>query len=165
MQYNRNARYTLLGGLLLGSVTLLSALTACSREPSAQAVVAAQPPPPAALAQPPSAPPATVLVQTDVVMPDDYVYYPQYEVYYSSSRSRFGYWDGGAWLWRPAPPNVAANVVFASASVRMDFHDSPALHRESVARSYPRNWAGSAKAREPQGDRRETPRDDRNDRR
>ncbi len=149
----------------MGSVVLLAALTACSREPSAQAVVAVQPPAPAALVQPASPPPATVLVQTDVVMPDDYVYYPQYEVYYSSSRSQFGYWDGGAWLWRPAPPNVAANVVFASASVRMDFHDSPALHRESVARSYPRNWTGSAKAREPQGDRRETPRDDHNERR
>jgi hypothetical protein len=189
MQSKREFQRSRIGDSVFGSVLLLAALTACSRDQPPQTVAAVQPPQPAAVAQPatvvePAAvaqptvvvqptvmvqpappPPQVVQVQADVMMPDDYVYYPQYEVYYSASRSQFGYWDGGAWLWRPSPPNVAANVLFASASVRMDFHDSPALHRESVARSYPRNWSAPAKEREVRSEHNEAQHDDHNERR
>lgn len=85
-------------------------------------------------------PPGPVQAQAVVVLQDDYVYYPQYEVYYSSSRHQYGYRDGNAWAWRPAPPNISLNVMLASPSVHMDFHDSPERHHATVVRSYPKNW-------------------------
>jgi hypothetical protein len=71
---------------------------------------------------------------------DDYVYYPDYGVYYSNSRHQYAYLEGGAWVARPAPRGVSVNVLLASPSVRMDFHDSPANHHAAVARQYPKNW-------------------------
>src|SRR5678815_48512 len=44
------------------------------------------------------APPPTVYV-----VQDDYVYYPGYEVYYSSNRRQYTYRDGGSWVSRPTP--------------------------------------------------------------
>ena len=75
-----------------------------------------------------------------VMVQDDYVYYPQYEVYYSSSRHQYGYRDGNAWAWHPAPPQVSLNVLVASPSVRMDFHDTPDRHHGAVLQQYPKNW-------------------------
>jgi hypothetical protein len=86
-------------------------------------------------------PRAGVYVAPVVVMQDDYVYYPNYEVYYSSSRHQYAYLEGGAWVTRPAPRGVSVNVLLASPSVRMDFHDSPAHHHAAVVQQYPRNWA------------------------
>jgi len=75
------------------------------------------------------------------VVQDDYVYYPGYEVYYSSSRHQYAYREGRAWVSRPAPRGVSVNVLLASPSVRMDFHDSPAQHHAAVVKQYPKNWA------------------------
>jgi len=72
---------------------------------------------------------------------DDYIYYPGYDVYYSDRRHQYAYQDGGAWVSRPAPRGVSVDVLVASPSVRMDFHDSPAHHHAAVAQQYPRNWA------------------------
>jgi len=72
---------------------------------------------------------------------DDYVYYPDYECYYSVSRHQYAYREGGAWVLRPAPRGVSVDVLLASPSVRMDFHDSPARHHAAVVQKYPRNWA------------------------
>jgi hypothetical protein len=80
-------------------------------------------------------------VGTTVVVQDDYVYYPGYEVYYSSSRHQYAYREGRAWVSRPAPRGVSANVLMASPSVRMDFHDSPAQHHAAVVKQYPKNWS------------------------
>jgi len=80
-------------------------------------------------------------VQRVVVVEDDYVYYPGYEVYYSSNRRQYVYRDGNAWVTRPGPPHISLDVLLASPSVRMDFHDAPASHHEGIVRSYPRNWA------------------------
>ena len=82
------------------------------------------------------APPA---VETVVVVPDDYVYYPDYEIYYSNRRRQYAYRDGGAWVSRPEPRGVSVNVLIASPSVRMEFHDSPARHHAAIVRQYPRN--------------------------
>ena len=54
-----------------------------------------------------------------VVVQDDYVYYPDYEVYYSSSRHQYAYLEGGAWVSRPAPRGVSVNVLLRFA-VRED---------------------------------------------
>ncbi len=78
--------------------------------------------------------------ETVVVMQDDYVYYPGYEVYYSSRRNQYIYLQGRSWVTRPAPPRVSVDVLFASPSVRLDFHDDPAHHHAALVRQYPRNW-------------------------
>jgi len=79
------------------------------------------------------------------VMEDDYVYYPEYEVYYSNSRHQYAYREGNAWVSRSAPRGVSVGMLQASTSVRMDFHDSPAYHHAAVVKQYPKNWrpAGS----------------------
>jgi hypothetical protein len=76
-----------------------------------------------------------------VVVQDDYVYYPGYQVYYSNTRRQYTYRDGRSWVSRPAPPRVSAEVLFASPSVRLDFHDSPSIHHSKVVRQYPKHWA------------------------
>jgi hypothetical protein len=82
-----------------------------------------------------------VYVESQVVVQDDYVYYPGYQVYYSSNRRQYVYQDGHSWVTRSAPPSVSVDVLFASPSVRLDFHDSPSIHHASVVRQYPKNWA------------------------
>ena len=74
-----------------------------------------------------------------VVVEDDYVYYPDYEIYYSSSRHQYAYMEGRAWVSRPAPRGVSVDVLLRSPSVRMDFHDSPANHHAEVVRQHPGN--------------------------
>src|ERR1035437_1129239 len=71
--------------------------------------------------------PPSVYVESEVVVQPEYVYYPGYQVYYSSNTRQYVYLDGRSWVSRPAPPRVSADVLFASPSVRLDFHDSPAI--------------------------------------
>lgn len=76
--------------------------------------------------------------------PDNYLYYPNYEIYYSSTLHQYAYLDGGAWVSRPQPGGVSVNVLLASPSVRMDFHDAPSNHHAAIARQYPKNWKPAA---------------------
>ncbi len=112
------------------------------------------------------APPPPVYVENRVVVQDDYVYYPGYQVYYSSNRRQYIYQDGRSWVTRPAPPRVSVDVLFASPSVRLDFHDSPSVHHATVVRQYPKNWAppGSSPSRG-EGNRDNGKGNDRGDRR
>ena len=87
------------------------------------------------------APPA---VEVGFAVQDDYVYYPSYGVYYSSSRRQYAYPEGGRWVSQPAPREVSVAVLQASPSVRMDFHDSPEHHNAEVVQKYPKNWKASA---------------------
>jgi hypothetical protein len=78
-------------------------------------------------------------------MPDDYVYYPEYEVYYSSIHHEYVYRDGNTWVTRPTPPpRVTVNVLRAAPSVPMNFHDHPAGHHATVVHDYPKSWKPSA---------------------
>ena len=86
------------------------------------------------------APAPTVYAEASVVVQDDYVYYPGYQVYYSSNRRQYIYQDGRSWVTRPSPPRVSVDVLFASPSVSVDFHDAPAVHHATVVRTYPKNW-------------------------
>src|SRR5512140_1348472 len=43
-------------------------------------------------------PPAPVYVESDVVVQDDYVYYPGYEVYYGGHTRQYVYRDGRSWV-------------------------------------------------------------------
>src|SRR3954463_6549682 len=87
------------------------------------------------------APAPSVYVETGVAVQDDYVYYPGYQVYYSSSRHQYTYRQGRSWVSRPTPPRVSVDVLFASPSVRLDFHDAPAAHHSRVVQQYPKHWA------------------------
>ncbi len=91
-----------------------------------------------------------------VAVEDDYVYYPDYEVYYSGSRHQYFYMDGGAFVSRPAPRGVSVSVLFASPSVRMNFHDSPANHHAEIVRQYP----GHSSPRGQKDNRKDDRRDD-----
>jgi hypothetical protein len=84
---------------------------------------------------------APSIVVTPPVIQDNYVYYPSYGVYYNSSRHQYAYQDRGAWVSRPAPSGVSADVLRASPSVKMDFHDSPEKHHAEMVQKYPKNWA------------------------
>jgi hypothetical protein len=72
---------------------------------------------------------------------DDYVCYPAYGVYYSSSRRQYAYLEGRAWVSRPAPRGVSVDVLLASPSVRMDFPRFPGISHAVVVKQYPKNWA------------------------
>jgi hypothetical protein len=87
------------------------------------------------------APAPAVYVDARIVMQDDYVYYPGYQVYYSSNRHQYLYQEGRSWVSRPAPPHVSVDVLLASPSVRLDFHDAPSVHHASVVKQYPKQWA------------------------
>jgi hypothetical protein len=102
---------------------------------------------------------APAVVETGVVVEDDYVYYPDYQIYYSSSRHQYFWPEDGAWVARPAPRGVSVNVLFASPSVRMNFHDSPANHHAEILRQYP----GHSSPRGQAQNRRDDQHDDRGD--
>jgi hypothetical protein len=101
------------------------------------------------------APPPAVYVEEGIQ--DDYVYYPSYQVYYSNTRHNYIYLEGRTWVTRPAPPRVSVGVLFASPSVRLEFHDSPARHHSQVVRQYPKHWAPPGRERENQGHSRGNP--------
>src|SRR4051812_47088733 len=86
------------------------------------------------------APPPPVYVEPTVVVQEEYVYYPSYQVYYSAHSRQYIYLDGRSWVTRPEPPRVSASVLFASPSVSLDFHDHPSRHHVNVARDYPKHW-------------------------
>jgi hypothetical protein len=94
------------------------------------------------------APAPSVYVEEGVPVQDDYVYYPAYQVYYSSYRHVYVYQDGRSWVSRPAPPRVAVNVLLSSPSVNVGFHDSPAHHHTEIARQYPQHWSPPGQAGE-----------------
>jgi len=115
-------------GIAFGAA-LLGALTGCIVAPQPRAVYGSPPP---------------VYVAAGGGFEDDYLYYPGYQVYYSSHRRQYVYLQGNAWVSRPAPPRVSVDVLFASPSVRLDFHDAPSLHHATVVRQYPKHWVPPA---------------------
>lgn len=88
-----------------------------------------------------------------VIVQDDYIYYPDSEVYYSNTRHNYVYRDGRSWVTRPQAPRSWAQ---SSLFVRLDFHDAPERHHAEVSRSYPKNW-------KPQPGKRADPHDDHHD--
>jgi hypothetical protein len=84
--------------------------------------------------------PAPVQVVQVYQQPDDFDYYPAYEVYYSRNRREYVYRDRGTWVRGPEPRGVSLSLMLASPAVRVDFHDSPDRHHENIVRTYPRHW-------------------------
>lgn len=85
----------------------------------------------------------TVYVDAGARLQNDYVYYPNYQVYYNSTWREYVYQDGSSWVSRPSPPRVSVADLLASPSVSLDFHDSPSIHHGTIARQYPKHWSPS----------------------
>lgn len=160
---NHNRHPASMAGLVL-CTALSVALTGCLVDaPSRGRVYAARPPAPSQQVVYVNPPPPPVEVRATVMVQDNYVYYPGYEVYYSSNRRQYVYQDGTAWVTRPAPPRVSVAALFASPSVAMDFHDAPAIHHENTVRSYPKNWTPQGKGHDAKDDRNDDKNDDKRD--
>jgi hypothetical protein len=119
-------KYSRLGFIL--STVLLGALTGCVADGPRHAGGYAQPPP-------------DYVASGVVLLQNQYVYYPCYQVYYISNRREYVYWNDHSWVSRSEPPRVSADLLFASPSVKLAFHDSPSIHHASVVRQYPEGWA------------------------
>jgi hypothetical protein len=115
-------------GLVLGAM-LLAALTQGAGSADAQSIGITVTPP---------------VVVAPIVVADDYVYYPNYGVYYNSRRHQYYYLRGDVWVTQPAPEGVSVEVLLASPSVAMEFHDSPEKHHAEMLKKYPRDWKPSA---------------------
>ena len=81
--------------------------------------------------------------ETTAYAPDDYIYYPGYAMYYGGNHHQYHFQQHNAWVAQASPVGVTPEVLHASASVKMDFHDAPALHHAAVVQQYPKNWAPS----------------------
>ena len=77
---------------------------------------------------------------------DDYTYYPQFETYYSARQHKYAFYTQGAWMLRPRFTGVPLDVLLASPSVKMTFHDDPANHHAVMLVKYPRTWTAPAAA-------------------
>ena len=77
---------------------------------------------------------------------DDYTYYPQYETYYSNRQHKYAFYTQGAWMLRPSFTGVPLEVLLASPSVKMTFHDDPANHHAQMLVDYPRTWTAPVAA-------------------
>jgi len=88
--------------------------------------------------------PPIVVSSPVVVVQDDYLYYPGYAIYYNTYRHQYAYLNCDAWIWAPAPQGVTVEVLLASPSVHMDFHDSLANHHREMIQKYPRDWRPAA---------------------
>ena len=78
------------------------------------------------------------------VVPYDYIYYPNYGVYYNHQQRLYQYMKGNAWVAQTTPEVVSVNVLQASPWVNMDFHDAPARHHAAILKKYPRDWKPAA---------------------
>jgi hypothetical protein len=119
----------------VSGVVLAAALTQWAGNAGAQTITITPPVPPAIVIAPPP-----VVVAPPVAVEDNYVYYPSYGVYYNSGRHQYAYLNGDAWVMAPTPRGVSVDVLMASPSVKMDFHDSPERHHAEMLRRYPKTW-------------------------
>ena len=127
-------------GFVLGAVLLAALANGVSSANGQGAVITVTPP--AVVVAPP------IVVAPAVVMQDNYVYYPSYGIYYNSGRNQYAYLNNGAWVTAPTPYGVTPEVLLASPSVRMDWHDSPERHHAEMLQKYPKNWKSSDEHRD-----------------
>ena len=138
-------------GFVLGAV-MLATLTNGVGYADAQGIRIIVAPPVVVVAPP-------VVVAPVVVVQDDYVYYPSYGMYYNRGRNQYVYLDNGAWVTASAPYGVTAEVLLASPSVHMDWHDSPEKHHDDMVKRYPRDWKSSNDHHDQKDDRQSGPPD------
>jgi hypothetical protein len=138
-------------GFVLGAM-LLAALANGVSSADGQGIKIIVAPPVVVVAPP-------VVVAPAVVVQDDYVYYPDYGIYYNSGRNQYAYLNNGAWVTAPVPYGVTPEVLLASPSVHMDWHDSPEKHHADMVQRYPKNWKSSDEHHDQKDDRKAGPPD------
>jgi hypothetical protein len=65
------------------------------------------------------------------VVQNEYLYYPEYDLYYNRNSQQFLSVENNRWVTRNHPRNVSAERVFASRSVRIDGYSTPEQHRNA----------------------------------
>ncbi|MDB6115368.1 MAG: hypothetical protein JWQ83_627 [Lacunisphaera sp.] len=68
-----------------------------------------------------------------------YVYYPDYELYYSRNYEQYVFRYNHAWMHQTRPPEAIAGDLAAARSVPMNFRDDPVRHHAEISRLYPRS--------------------------
>jgi hypothetical protein len=101
--------------------------------------------------------PPVVVAAPAVVIVDDFIFYPNYAIYFNSSRHQYAYLEGGAWIFAAAPVGVTIDVLVASPSIHMDWHDSPANHHSEMIKKYPGNRKAAAVHQERKEEQKEQP--------
>jgi hypothetical protein len=76
-----------------------------------------------------------------VEVQDNYIYYPAFGIYYSGQGHQYHYQQHEGWVARPVPEGVTLDVLRASPSVPMEFHDAPSRHHAAIVRQYPKTWS------------------------
>jgi len=115
-------------------VALLALLTACPASPPAASTATAATPAPQVAGQP------VVVVQAEVMDTAGFIYYPDYEVYFDPGARVYWYNEGGRWSSAASPVGVSVDVLLASSSTHMNFHDSPENHHAQVVQQFPHGW-------------------------
>ena len=68
----------------------------------------------------------------------EYVYYPDYEVYYSRNHGLYVFRYNYGWMTQTEPPPLAPGVLENARSVAMSRHfEDPIAHHEEISRMYP----------------------------
>ena len=111
-------------GILLGAI-LLALVAKSGTDATAQSLSITLNPP---------------VVVAPAAIPDTYIYYPSYGVYYNQRNRQYYYQNGNVWVNQPQPQGVSILELQASPFVNMDWHDSPEHHHAEMQRQYPRNW-------------------------
>ncbi len=60
--------------------------------------------------------------------PNNFVYYPEHEVYYNPGSSRYSWVEDGSWVTSQAPRDIPAQRVLASRAMSIDGYESPSQH-------------------------------------
>lgn len=81
-------------------------------------------------------------------MTDNYVYYPDHQIYYSSQRRHYVYQDGNTWVTRSSP-RISSQLLMTSPTVQLDFRDSPQAHHATVVRRYPKQGPSAGPSQKP----------------
>lgn len=61
----------------------------------------------------------------------DYLYYPEYDIYYNRNTREFLSVENNRWVVRDYPRHVSPDRIFATRAIRLDGYDSPEHHRNT----------------------------------
>lgn len=74
----------------------------------------------------------------------EFVYYPDYEVYYSRNYELYVFRLNSGWMTQSWPPDLPAGTLERARAVPMEYHFSdPFSHHQDIARQYPPHQASA----------------------
>ena len=68
-----------------------------------------------------------------------YVYYPDYELYYSRNYEQYVFHHNHGWRHQTRAPAAIAGQLASARSVPVNFDDDPSRHHAEISRLYPRS--------------------------